>query len=141
MTTRFWLLIAFVGIAGCFTPTYHDGNTRCSADGKCPRGYRCGADNRCWRNPPPTSPGDMFNSSDDMGTTSNNSDDMGVPQPISIAHPRPLWLSSGGGTSVAPVSGVELNFSLGGTWAVGSSTSNVTQTQFTSGFLCAENIK
>jgi len=37
-------------LAGCFSPTYHNGNLNCTAAGECPEGYHCAVDHTCWRN-------------------------------------------------------------------------------------------
>jgi hypothetical protein len=34
----------------CFSPTYHNGNLRCTASSQCPKDYHCAVDYTCWRN-------------------------------------------------------------------------------------------
>jgi hypothetical protein len=44
------LLCSLVAIvAGCFNPAYHSSGLRCEGNGgKCPSGYHCATDKRCW---------------------------------------------------------------------------------------------
>ena len=43
-------LLALALLAGCFSPSYHDGGFLCSMNGnRCPEGFHCAADNACWR--------------------------------------------------------------------------------------------
>jgi hypothetical protein len=76
---------------GCFSPRFHNGDTKCSIDGKCPSGYHCAADNTCWQlgqNPTPVTGPDSF-------------------------PPAPVWISAGGGSGSTTAS--EVNLSIGGT--------------------------
>jgi hypothetical protein len=43
-----WVLA--LGLVGCFSPTYHDGNLKCTASGQCPKGLHCAVDKTCWHN-------------------------------------------------------------------------------------------
>jgi len=36
-------------VAGCLSPSPQNGAVQCSADGACPSGYSCAADNRCYK--------------------------------------------------------------------------------------------
>jgi len=37
--------------AGCFSPSYHNGDLHCTASGQCPENFHCAAvDNTCWHN-------------------------------------------------------------------------------------------
>lgn len=44
-----FLALATLCAAGCFAPTFHDGQTPCDAQRHCPGGYACAEDNYCWR--------------------------------------------------------------------------------------------
>jgi hypothetical protein len=51
MRTTPWLAAALaLLLAGCYSPTYHDGNLKCTASGECPENYHCAVDHTCWRN-------------------------------------------------------------------------------------------
>jgi hypothetical protein len=51
MRTTLWLAAALPLLsAGCFSPSYHDGNLNCTASGECPKDYHCAVDHTCWRN-------------------------------------------------------------------------------------------
>ena len=51
MRTALWLASVLALLAvGCFSPTYHNGNLKCTAAGECPEGYHCAVDHTCWRN-------------------------------------------------------------------------------------------
>jgi hypothetical protein len=43
--------LAALVASGCYAPVIGDGDLGCSDAGLCPRGFRCGAENRCYRNP------------------------------------------------------------------------------------------
>ena len=93
-------------IVGCFSPSYHNGNTRCASDGKCPSGYHCAVDNTCWKNGQDPTP---------MG-----GDDMANPPAITFP-PEAVWISSGGGSPAQGQS--QLNLSIGGVSTVGTTAS------------------
>jgi hypothetical protein len=42
------LSLAFVLVAGCFTPDLGEGQVACGADGQCPPGYACRTDGHCY---------------------------------------------------------------------------------------------
>jgi len=42
--------ILALACAGCFSPSYHNGNLTCTASRECPKDYHCAADFTCWRN-------------------------------------------------------------------------------------------
>src|SRR3954468_379252 len=42
------LSLAFVLVAGCFTPDLGEGQVACGAGGQCPPGYLCRTDGRCY---------------------------------------------------------------------------------------------
>ena len=51
MRTTLWLASTLALLAvGCFSPTYHNGNLKCTASGECPEGYHCAVDHTCWHN-------------------------------------------------------------------------------------------
>jgi hypothetical protein len=46
---------------GCYSPSYHDGDLRCTLSGQCPTDYHCATDKTCWHNgrdPAAQEPGD-----------------------------------------------------------------------------------
>lgn len=43
------LAVAVAAVAGCTSPSYGDGHLQCAADGACPSGFYCAADDHCWR--------------------------------------------------------------------------------------------
>jgi hypothetical protein len=54
------LIIAL--LAGCYNPNFAGGKLDCASGGKCPDGYYCAPDNKCYKNgttPPPGTPADM----------------------------------------------------------------------------------
>ena len=36
-------------VAACYDPDLHSGRIGCAADGRCPRGFQCAPDRRCWK--------------------------------------------------------------------------------------------
>lgn len=42
--------VAGLLLAGCYSPSYHDGDLKCAPSGQCPKEYYCAADNTCWHN-------------------------------------------------------------------------------------------
>ena len=42
--------VASLLLAGCYSPSYHDGHLQCASSGQCPRDYHCAADQTCWHN-------------------------------------------------------------------------------------------
>jgi hypothetical protein len=46
---RLWLLATLIS-AGCFSPSYNNGGLSCAPAGRCPSGFHCAGDNRCYRN-------------------------------------------------------------------------------------------
>jgi hypothetical protein len=45
------VLLVVVGSAGCFSPSYRDGELHCAAavSPACPDSFHCAVDSRCWR--------------------------------------------------------------------------------------------
>lgn len=95
-----------IAASGCFSPSYHNGNTRCDSDGKCPSGYHCAVDATCWKNgqDPALDMGDMAN------------------PPAITFPPEAVWISSGGGSPAQ--GGTQLNVSIGGVSMVGTQTAS-----------------
>ncbi len=134
-------LVGLVAVlcAGCFSPSFLDGKTPCKSSGECPNGFACAADDRCWRiGHVPTF--DMSTKVPDGGPTPPDMAPLPDLAPVYVANPRGIWLSNGGGTATGPASGNQVNFSVGGYWAVGSSTGPATNGQLTSGFFCTDSI-
>lgn len=50
-------LLVTMAAAGCYRPDIKDGGFICRPDKKCPDGFTCASDNRCWRNGMPKSDG------------------------------------------------------------------------------------
>jgi hypothetical protein len=81
----------------------------------------------------------------DMATTKSPQlpPDMTPPSDLAtvyVASPSALWISSGGGTVTSKASVNELNLTIGGYWAVGTSAGPATRNQVTSGFFCVDSI-
>jgi hypothetical protein len=83
--------------AGCFSPSFQNGDLRCAAGGACPPGYYCASTQTCWKNGDPA-PGAV---------------DLGEPPPTS-SPAASVWISCGGGSGVGGTTGAELNLSIGG---------------------------
>jgi hypothetical protein len=46
------LLASSLSVVACFSPSEPEGAVACGANGACPPGFACAADNRCYREPP-----------------------------------------------------------------------------------------
>src|SRR4051794_8118079 len=45
-----WFHLAFALLAGCYSPSIQEGALGCAPGGKCPEGFQCFPDNRCYAN-------------------------------------------------------------------------------------------
>jgi len=46
------ILLATIGLtvlAACYDPNLRSGEIACAADGRCPAGFQCAPDRRCWK--------------------------------------------------------------------------------------------
>jgi len=46
------ILLATIGLtvlAACYDPSLRSGEIACAADGRCPAGFQCAPDRRCWK--------------------------------------------------------------------------------------------
>jgi hypothetical protein len=50
LTRSRWVWVAGLFLAGCYSPSYHDGDLQCTPSGQCPKDYHCAANNTCWHN-------------------------------------------------------------------------------------------
>ncbi len=107
------LVASLLAIAGCFSPDYGAGGFPCSPDGQCPSGYQCTTDHVCLRQGADLS----ANANPDLGDMMAPPDLTPV---ITAAPPAAVYTCAGGGSGVS-ASGLELNVSLGGTIAKGTS--------------------
>ena len=113
--------LALVGFAGCFSPDFRSGQVLCSPKGECPTGFQCAGDGKCYK--PGDLPGADLAVVDFAAADLASLPDLTPPPDLGpvVFPPAAVWVSSGGGSSTA-VSNVQLNFSIGGTSFVGTST-------------------
>jgi hypothetical protein len=93
-------------LGGCYGDLYKSGVTACSTDQRCPSGFYCARDLKCW----------SHGKGPDMGPPGDGGVDQG-PQ-----LPQPIWLSSGGASATGKT-GTQVNLSFGGQPVFGSATS------------------
>jgi len=98
-------IVLAVGVAGCYSPSYTDGQLPCSGQGACPSGLYCATDNFCWH--VGSGPGG------DGGPTVDASPTVDAGPDSAPAVPAAVWMSSGGGSVMAP-SGRRLQLTVGG---------------------------
>jgi hypothetical protein len=125
------LIIVFFGtlLAACFNPNYGpNGDVQCGANGACPPGFHCAADNRCY--------GAGINP--DLGSAAPDMTDVSLPDMIYVpppVHAKPFWVASGGGQCLGQQSGNRLNLSIGGTVAAGRAVGRTSGSSATLGYL------
>jgi hypothetical protein len=110
---RSFALLFILAATGCFSPVYHNGNTRCTQSMQCPSGWHCAVDATCWKNgqDPPVI----------MGTV----------------RPAPVWISAGGGSLQG--SDTNLNLSVSGSFATGTmSTAAQSPSTITLGYFASD---
>jgi hypothetical protein len=54
-----FLGIGLIALVGCYSPSVPNGDLKCSSGGKCPEGFHCATDGKCWKNGQDPTPGDM----------------------------------------------------------------------------------
>jgi hypothetical protein len=122
-----WLTILLA--AGCFAPDFKSGRFECSSDGKCPPGFRCAADNRCYGAGQLPDLATLVAESDDLATEFPDAGTADLSQgaadaairdganpdiaAVPLIFPPAAVFISGGGGSGAATSGVKGNISLG----------------------------
>ncbi len=95
--------------AGCYSPEIASGQLQCSVSGsKCPSGFHCAIDGRCWKN------GEDPSGGPDMGNI--------------LYPPAAVWTSCGGGS--VDVGSSQLNSSVGGASTMGVSTTGASDVTF-----------
>jgi hypothetical protein len=133
------LALALVA-AACGDLHLSDGTLRCSVDHRCPEGYHCAADDRCWpegRDPvldlslPDQQASDLAMSDarmpdaqmPDLAMPDAQMPDLAMPDlaPV-IVPPAAVWISSGGGAGTDATSHDQLNLCIGGSVLMGGVT-------------------
>lgn len=118
------LAILTLFASGCFDPSFHNGQTMCDVQMRCPNGYYCAADNACWK----------MGSAPDLGA---NASDMSTDDLGSGSDMGPIAFSLTGATTVYELDALSVTISA--TTSATASTLSLSATGLPTGATFAPN--